>query len=240
MLESLWVDLYAADGEGFNSDSVDIAGYDREGKTLYIEFQSGATVYAYEGVEESTYNLLVTAPSVGRFYRNHIQGNYTSTKYPSGVIEQREDEDTPSETVSDKPTFKVGDRVLITFDARYDVSNVWDGPGTVTEVTNDCFIVKTDNDGRQQAGKTGGFYDRDLTLIENEGIVINGGNSTITIPVAATARYSVRWQTSDGKIGGHPEYTATNEYDALAQFNAAIEAVGFDEVKIVSVTRYFD
>jgi hypothetical protein len=96
MYTHLDVDLSAENGEDFNSTNLDIVGYDRESKTLYVEFQSGPEVYGYADVEESTYNLLVGAPSVGSFYAKHISGKYTSTKYDGNhVIEPRDaDEDT--------------------------------------------------------------------------------------------------------------------------------------------------
>lgn len=79
------VDLYAEHGEDFHSSSIDIVGYDRESKTLYVEFHSSGDVYSYDGVEESTYNLLVSAPSVGKFYAHHIkEAGYSGAKHIDG------------------------------------------------------------------------------------------------------------------------------------------------------------
>lgn len=89
------VDLYAEHGEDFDSSSIDIVGYDRATKTLYVEFHSSDDVYSYEGVEESTYNLLVSSPSVGKFYAHHIkEAGYPGAKHTDGeCIVPREDDD---------------------------------------------------------------------------------------------------------------------------------------------------
>lgn len=175
---NLAVDLIANHGSDFTSSSVDIVGYDRASKTLYIEFHNSVSVYGYEGVEESTYNLLVSAPSVGRFYRDHIQGEYTSTKYDGfHVINQREEAE---------PEVEVDDEYLTSN------STIFSGTGLA---------------------------------------------SILTVP--SPTRYSVKWENIEGTIGGHPEYQAMSEQDALAQCRAAIEAAGIDGYKIVSVTHYF-
>jgi len=92
-MTDILVDLLAEDTIDFNSSSIDYVGYDREAKRLYIEFQSSGTVYSYEGVEESTYNLLVGADSLNAFWRDHIKGNYTSGPQSEDVLVKREDED---------------------------------------------------------------------------------------------------------------------------------------------------
>lgn len=181
MTTYLDVDLYAENGAEFYSSNLDQIGYDRESKTLYVEFQSGPEVYGYEGVEESTYNLLVTAPSVGRFYTQHIQGNYTSTKYDA-------------------------DHVIVVRDEADEVST---GDGNVIS---------------QEQANT-------LFVSGNNAFI----NSVVTVP---QARYGVKWENTEGTIGGHPEYQAMSERDALAQCRAAIEAAGIDGYKIVSVTHY--
>lgn len=78
-----YVDLIANEGEDFTSSNLDVLGYDRETETLYIEFQSGSSVYAYRGVKESVYNLMLAAKSVGSFYSTHIKGN---SDYPSEMV----------------------------------------------------------------------------------------------------------------------------------------------------------
>ena len=87
MTEYIEVDLIAFEGDDFESQNVDIVGFDRETDTLYIEFQSSGTVYAYGGFNESTYNLIVGADSVGGFVNAHIKGQATSgARYDSGEV----------------------------------------------------------------------------------------------------------------------------------------------------------
>lgn len=95
-------DLVAENDVDFDSDSIETVAYDREGKRLMVEFQSGGT-YAYDDVEESTYLMLVEAPSLNRFWRSHISGTYTSNKDDFYVVDREVDVDEP---VDYKPTEK--------------------------------------------------------------------------------------------------------------------------------------
>lgn len=61
------------------SSNVVAIGYDKENKILEVEFKSGG-VYAYRTVEESVYNDLVAAESIGKFFLREIKGNYPYTK----------------------------------------------------------------------------------------------------------------------------------------------------------------
>lgn len=88
-----FVDLIRLDGEDFTSSNIYALGYDRASETLYVEFHSGAMVYSYEGVKESTYDMLVSADSVGSFYANHIKGSYTSNQVGTGNITERDNEE---------------------------------------------------------------------------------------------------------------------------------------------------
>ena len=162
------VDRKAEDGEDFTSSNVDILGYDRASETLYVEFHSSPNVYAYEGVKESTFDMLVNADSVGSFYARHIKGTYDGELVGDGVIELREDAE--EEVVPSG--YAIGDRVMIHFDDKCDWSQgpVWNGPGTVERVYDDgCVVVRTDNDHRERANDTGGFYDNDLSRLEDGG-----------------------------------------------------------------------
>lgn len=90
-------DLVAYEGDEFSSGSLDTVAYDREGKRLLVEFQSGGT-YVYDGVEESTYNMLVEADSLNHFWRDYISGKYTSTKdhfYVTERPDETQDDDAP-------------------------------------------------------------------------------------------------------------------------------------------------
>lgn len=66
-----------------------------------------------------------------------------------------------------------------------------------------------------------------------------------TSPVwPARSRYSVKWESDSSVMGGNPEYQATDEADALRQFNEEIKRVSDflgkpTQYKIVSVTHYF-
>lgn len=82
MATDFYADLYAAEGDDFTSESIAVVAYNRPSKTLILRFNGGDMAgYAYEGVEESTYNMLVGAVSLNRFWREHILGSYTSTKH---------------------------------------------------------------------------------------------------------------------------------------------------------------
>ncbi len=59
----------------FYSSAVRTIAYNRKAKELFIEFVSGGA-YVYGDVEESTYLFLLGSKSLGRFYSNHIQGNF--------------------------------------------------------------------------------------------------------------------------------------------------------------------
>lgn len=251
------VDRKAEDGEDFTSSNVDILGYDRDSETLYVEFHSSPNVYAYSGVKESTFDMLVNADSVGSFYARHIKGTYDGELVGDDVIELREDAE--EEVVHSG--YAVGDRVMIHFDDRYDLSQgpVWNGPGTVERVHDDgCVIVRTDNDHRERANDTGGFYGNDLSRLEDGGEQgdtkwltaeaareDNGFKTgpfdaqTLTLNLATPSRYGVKW--SNGTLTFEPLFEALSEADALAQFNAAVTQVMPDaSVKILAVTHYFD
>jgi hypothetical protein len=79
----------------FDSESIDIIGYDRATKTLFVEFVDSAHVYGYPGVEESTYEMFLGAPSLNRFWREHIKGKFTSDKYDEMTIIALRDNVTP-------------------------------------------------------------------------------------------------------------------------------------------------
>lgn len=91
-MTDILVDRRHDDGNDFTSSNIDVLGYDRETETLYVEFHSSPTVYAYSGVKESTYDMLIGADSVGSFYAHHIKGNFDSEIAGEGVIQEREDD----------------------------------------------------------------------------------------------------------------------------------------------------
>lgn len=54
-------------------------GYDPDRQLLQIEFKNGS-VYEYEGVDEETWEDLLSTNSPGRFYNSEIKGNYRSRR----------------------------------------------------------------------------------------------------------------------------------------------------------------
>ena len=61
----------------WNSSTLDWAGYDANTKTLYVEFLSGTTVYAYADVPADVWEGFKGADSVGSYYHANIRGKYT-------------------------------------------------------------------------------------------------------------------------------------------------------------------
>lgn len=77
--------------------------------------------------------------------------------------------------------------------------------------------------------------------------VVTGPTTTIKVSGKKATRFSVAWAGTDGRVGGNPEFQATDENDALVQFQAAVVSAakaGFAPAKgnvtVRSVTRYFD
>lgn len=78
-MDKYLVDRLVRNGEDFYSSTIDSLGYDRESGTLYVGFSPHETVYAYNDVEESTFDMLAYADSVGRFFAKYIKGTYTGS-----------------------------------------------------------------------------------------------------------------------------------------------------------------
>ena len=57
-------------------DSEAIRAVDYRGGTLFIQFQSGDTIYSFPGVPYLLFLGLLRAPSKGDFYHQHIRGKY--------------------------------------------------------------------------------------------------------------------------------------------------------------------
>lgn len=86
------VDRVAENGVDFHSDSIETVAYDAENKTLFVEFSHGSAAYAYSDVEESTYNLFITAPSLNRFWRDHISGDAERYDFADFYLRESEGE----------------------------------------------------------------------------------------------------------------------------------------------------
>ena len=65
--------------ESIVSSNIESVGYDRESETLEIEFKSGG-VYRYSNVPHTAYTNLVMAESVGKYFHQHIKGEYEYEK----------------------------------------------------------------------------------------------------------------------------------------------------------------
>lgn len=87
-------DLIADNTNEFTSSAIELLAYNRENNELYIEFTSGGE-YIYDGVFESTYNLFIQADSLGKFYRNNIQGVFTSRDATGAWLILRETDEEP-------------------------------------------------------------------------------------------------------------------------------------------------
>ncbi len=61
------------------SSAIRSVGYDATSRTLEIEFHKGA-VYQYRPVPEEVHRRLMSAPSKGAFFRDHIQPHYSAHK----------------------------------------------------------------------------------------------------------------------------------------------------------------
>lgn len=53
--------------------------YSPSKQELYIRFHSGAT-WTYSGVAQSTYESLIAAPSVGKYFQSNIRNNYPASQ----------------------------------------------------------------------------------------------------------------------------------------------------------------
>ena len=57
------------------SSMINAVGYDPESQTLEVEFSNGRT-YTYEGVPQSTFDGMMGAQSVGKFFISNIKNVY--------------------------------------------------------------------------------------------------------------------------------------------------------------------
>ncbi|USZ69999.1 KTSC domain-containing protein (plasmid) [Halorussus salilacus] len=57
------------------SSSIRSVGYDSDGETLEIEFQSGG-IYRYDDVPRETYEGLLGARSHGSYFHENVRGQY--------------------------------------------------------------------------------------------------------------------------------------------------------------------
>lgn len=56
-----------------NSSAISEIGYDKQNNKLAVIFHHGRE-YEYEGVSEDTFKQFIKAPSIGKYYNQHIKG----------------------------------------------------------------------------------------------------------------------------------------------------------------------
>ena len=194
--------------------------------------------------------MFISADSVGSFYVKHIKGKFTAGPTSEDVIELRslaQEEYTPK--------YKVGDRVLISYDNSEESDSdgewVWDGPATVTisdEFDDDYICARTDNDGRAMKNKVGGFHLENVEPLDETAEVdlkpdtkwasvpegeapafVTGPHITINASGMSIGTLGVKSKFgvrwTNGTLTFEPQFEAFNEADALRQFNEAIGQV---------------
>jgi hypothetical protein len=58
------------------SSNIAAVGYDQDQKILFIQFKGKETIYEHRGVPFDTYELMMSADSIGSFYARNIKKNY--------------------------------------------------------------------------------------------------------------------------------------------------------------------
>ena len=61
------------------SSNIKAVGYRVETKQLLVQFKAD-TLYSYDGVEADTFEALLNAESVGKYFNANIKDRYTTTK----------------------------------------------------------------------------------------------------------------------------------------------------------------
>lgn len=67
------------------SSNIYAVGHDPQTSTLEVQFadkRTGdpASIYRYEGVPQSVFDGLLTAPSAGQFFAENVKGQFPTTK----------------------------------------------------------------------------------------------------------------------------------------------------------------
>lgn len=55
-----------------SSSNIESVGYSPEGSILYVQFK-GSGKYEYHGVAQDKYEAMMSAPSVGTYFHQHIK-----------------------------------------------------------------------------------------------------------------------------------------------------------------------
>jgi hypothetical protein len=59
-----------------NSSNIRAVGYDEKARTLEIEFNNGS-VYQYTGVQPEVHRRMMSASSIGSFFKDSIEEDYS-------------------------------------------------------------------------------------------------------------------------------------------------------------------
>lgn len=66
------------------SSNIAAVGYDAISNTLFVQFKGKDTVYSHHGVPVETYELMMSADSIGSFYARNIKKNYAGQAVEGG------------------------------------------------------------------------------------------------------------------------------------------------------------
>ncbi len=61
------------------SSNIRAIGYDKEEKTLFVQFKN-YNEFSFEGVPKETHDALMAAESVGKYFHSHIKGKFKTTR----------------------------------------------------------------------------------------------------------------------------------------------------------------
>ena len=62
-----------------NSSTIRSVGYEPNSQTLEIEFTSGS-IYQYSRVSPEIYRKLMAAPTIGSYFKNNIEDEFTTKR----------------------------------------------------------------------------------------------------------------------------------------------------------------
>lgn len=62
------------------SSNIAAVGYDKESRTMFVQYKGRDTVYEHPGVPLLTYETMMIAESIGSYYARNIKKTYPGTK----------------------------------------------------------------------------------------------------------------------------------------------------------------
>ncbi|MDD2240921.1 MAG: KTSC domain-containing protein [Kiritimatiellae bacterium] len=78
LLSSFVVLAADIDMQSVTSSLIDKIGYDAETQTLVVQMNNSLDVYQYQNVSQSVFDKFLAADSKGRYFVDHIKGQYTT------------------------------------------------------------------------------------------------------------------------------------------------------------------